>query len=176
MLKVESPISPSNAFLDIHPDGTEVEKDRPAGAGAHAEHLQYAKAINHTGHRRKREELRREKTDEKYREAEVGWNIISLILENNNKVEEELSDFHATTVGQFMKLSVAKFKPFIHVRKFTGRTFQESKLRKGNQTLNKVLYRDMTAEAIEKDCNNDNPCLVRLAWSLRLNDLVLKIP
>ena len=34
----------------------------------------------------------------------------------------------------------------------------------------------MTAEAIEKDCNNDNPCLVWLAWSLRSNDLVLKIP
>ena len=118
MLKVESPISPSNVFLDIHPDGTEVEKDRPAGA--HAEHLQYAKTINHAGQRMKREELRWEKADEKYQEAEVGWNIISLILENNNNVEEELGDFRAATIGQFMKLSVAKLKPFIHARKFTG--------------------------------------------------------
>ena len=140
-----------------------------------------AKTINAEGQQRKREQERQRKAELAYHEAEVERNIIDLVLEKNTKVEEELAsktesdNFCDCNCAHLLEIKpLGNLKAFIHACKFTGNTFQESKLKNGNRALNKTLYRGQAAKSIEKDCSAEDPCYVWLAWSLRSNDLVLK--
>jgi len=77
-------------------------------------------------------------------------------------------------VTDFLLLSVSKLKDFIHPRKFTGHQFRERQLAKPGASLNKTVYSKQTAQSIEEDCSDENPCLVWIAWSLRKSSLVLE--
>ena len=93
----------------------------------------------------------------------LGAKVESLLIEDN-------------TIPDFLPLTTDKLKDFIHARKFTGKTFQGSKITLAGKKLNKTVYRAQTAEEIERDCNEENPCLVWMAWQLRNEKLVLKLP
>lgn len=107
----------------------------------------------------------------------VERNVIIDILKKNKDVELELGSFTDATVANFLELKPAsKLEDFIHARKFTGRTFEKSKVTPPGKKLNKTVYRNQTAQSIEEDCNAGNPCLVWLAYSLRSCSLVLQAP
>jgi len=164
--------------LDINEKGETIEQDRPSGA--HAEHLQGAKTINAEAQQKKRADKRRLELTRKANEAQVKHNVMSKILQNNAEVEAKLiaqvdSNMLAdATIALFLWLTVAELQDFIHVRKFTGHQFLKGKLTCGGKTLKKTLYAGHSAESIGNDCNEESPCLVWLAYSLRTTDLVLK--
>lgn len=163
---------------DINSRGEEVEKDRPSGPDA--EHLQYAKTLNGKAQRRMREERRRTKASEEHASAIEEYNIVHDVLKRNATVEERLiarassGSLADVTVAQFLGLDVRQLKDFVHARKFNDKTFHASKLAGSDGKLNKTLRKKQTAEEIERECSNERPCLVWLAWTLRSKDLVLQ--
>ena len=163
---------------DITSNGTVIETDRPSGA--HAEHRQPSKTINAKAQQRKRAELRRKKLAEAHRDAVVERDAISEILSRNHDVEVELqAKTNIATVADagvvdFLPLSVAKLQDFIHARKFNGKTFHKSKLAGTDGKLNKLRYSKQTAESVENDCSDEEPCLVWLAWKHRADPVILE--
>ena len=139
--------------------------------------------MNARGQQRLRKEKRRKHLAKSFKDAEVERNTILDILRKNKSVEEELTLtqesnlFADSTVAAFLQLKPAsKLEDFIHARKFTGKSFSKTKLVRPGQKLNKTLARNQTAQSIEEDCSEENPCLVWLAWRLRSSELVLKAP
>lgn len=157
-----------------------IEEDRPSGPDV--EHRQGSKTINHSGQKWLRAETRRRLLAQKFAEAEVKRNTILNILQKNKMVEDELANMtdskliSEASVSIFFGLTISKLKDFIHAGKFEGPTFKEASLSPPGVKLNKTQYKAQTAESIEKDCDNDNPCLVWLAWKLRSTKVVLKAP
>ena len=93
------------------------------------------------------------------------------------KAKTESGSIADVTVKDFRNLKPAsKPRNFIHARNFDGHIFQKSKLIGSDGKFNKTRYLKQTAELIKKDCNNEEPCLVWLAWNLRSKDIVLKAP
>ena len=148
---------------DINSKGETILEDRPCGA--EAEHRQGSKTINALEQKRLRAEKRRGILAKKHSEAVVKTNIISNILDRNKMVESELrsraasKSFEDATVSDFLLLSIAKLKDFIHPRKFTGHQFRERQLARPDTNLNKTVYPKQTAQSIEEDCSDKNPCL-----------------
>ena len=165
-------------YSDINEKGETIEQDRPSGA--HAEHLQAAKTINAEAQQIKRADKRRLELTRKANEAQVKHNVVSKILQNNAEVEAKLmaqldsNVLEDATIALFRRLTVSELQDFIHVRKFTGHQFLKGKLTPAGKTLKKTLYAGQTAESIGADCNEENPCLVWLAYSLRTTDVVLQ--
>ena len=166
---------------DIDSRGNLVDEDRPSGADA--EHRQAAKTINCEHQRQLREDRRLKKASEQQCKEEVAYNTIQDILQQNSGVEQELQDktesgyVSDATVQDFLDLKPAsKLENLIHARRFDGHTFQKSKLTGSDGKLNKTLHKKQSAEEIERNCSNERPCLVWLAWSLRSKELVLKAP
>ena len=163
---------------DINERGETIEQDRPEGA--HAEHLQAAKTINAEAQQKRRADKRRLELTRKANEAQVKHNVVSKILQSNKEVEAKLTaqlDSNVladATIALFLRLTVSELQDFIHVRKFTGHQFLKGKLTPTGKTLKKTLYTGQTAESIGADCNEENPCLVWLAYSLRTTDIVLE--
>ena len=155
-----------------------ILEDLPCGA--EAEHRQGSRTINAREQKRLRAEKRRGILAKKHREAMVKSNIISKILDRNETVENELRSKSASksvedaTVSDFLLLSVSKLKDFIHLRKFTGHQFRVRQLAKPGASLNKSVYPKQTAQSIEEDCSDENPCLVWISWSVRKSTLVLE--
>jgi len=89
-------------------------------------------------------------------------------------VNEDHADLASLTVHQFLTLNSSQLQDFVHARKFVGKTFEKSKLVGADGKLNKTRYKTQTAESIEKDCSEEEPCLVWHAWRLRSQALVLK--
>ena len=176
---------------DIGSDGKPlpIEEDRPSGADS--EHKQSAKTINAMGQRKKRDEKRRKKMAKEYDEAVTTRNTISNICNSNIAVEnkikstiganEMLDDVLAASldeakVATFLARTSAELKDFIHVRKFTDGKFHQSRLTGSDGKLNKTQYVGQSAESIEQNSNEESPCLVWLAWSIRSQPIVLEIP
>jgi len=163
---------------DIDSKGNVVSKDRPCGAIA--EHMQAAKTINAAAQKQKREEKRRKKAAVDYSKSEIERNVVQHILDRNKSVENVIiSKCGGTSLADagachFLALTVAQLKDFIHARSFDGQTFQTSNLAGSSGKLNKVRFKGQTAEMIENDCSDDEPCLVWIAWKLRAKELVLK--
>ncbi len=165
------------SHTDITSTGEEVEKDRPSGPDA--EHLQYSKTLNGPAQRRMRDEKKMKKAVKAHTDAIETYNFVRDILARNREVEKKLLDkidgdsLADATVSDFMPLNCPQLKDFIHCRKFIGKTFQESKLVGSSGKLNKTLRKKQSAQSIESECSEDEPCLVWLAWNLRSDPLVL---
>ena len=163
---------------DIDSNGDEVEEERPSGADA--EHRQAAKTINADWQKKKREEKRLKKLSEEHRTMEREYNIINDILARNTEVETELKaktesgSLTDASVVDFLSLTAKKLQDFIHCRKFDDATFHQSRLVGSDGKLNKTRYKSQTAESIEKDCSDKEPCLVWMAWNIRSHVLVLE--
>ena len=138
--------------------------------------------MNAAWQRRERQKKHRIKAEKKFADAVEEYTIVNQILSSNEATEAKLKGttesglLRDVTIGSILqqKLTVAQLKDFIHCRKFEGRTFKESKLLGGSNSLKKTLRRNQTAEEIESQCSEEQPCLVWLAWKLRSNELVLK--
>lgn len=76
----------------------------------------------------------------------------------------------------FFGLSVPKLKDFIHVCRFTTKTFQESKLVVSSKKLNKTLYKGQTAKMMKDECSPEEPCLVWYGLKVRTEQIILKCP
>ena len=155
-------------------------EDRPSGADC--ECRQGAKTINAAAQQRLRAEKRRREQARKFNEATVEMNVINNILQRNTAVEDELRSqvdselLVDNTISHFASLVADKLKDFIHARKFKGKSFQLVKLAPAGKKLNKTVYRGQTPDEIERDCNEENPCLVWLAWSIRNVPIILRAP
>ena len=60
------------------------------------------------------------------------------------------------------------------MRKFTGKTFQESKLAANGKKFNKTLYKGQTVEIVKEEYSLEEPCLVWFAWNVRTEELILE--
>ena len=115
-----------------------------------------------------------------YDEEVVVRSTIHDILVRNGRVEEQLKAKTTTgslidaTVALFLSLTSKELKDFIHARRFNDKTFHESKLVGPSGKLNKTKFRGQSAESIERDTTEDDPCLVWLAWKLRAEPIVLE--
>ncbi|KAL9178336.1 hypothetical protein ACHAXT_001764 [Thalassiosira profunda] len=170
-------MTPLGIPRDIDSRGREVVEDRPSGPNR--EHMQYAKTVNGEPQRRMRKEKRRQRAAKEYSDAVHECNTIADILRQNGEVEEKIRAKSNGILAQaeikhFHSLSVDELKPFIHARKFNGKTFQKAKLCGNDGKLNKLLRQKQTPAQVEAECSNEYPCLVWLAWTLRSSDLVLK--
>ena len=139
-------------------------EDRPSGA--YSECRQGSKTINAKGQQRLRVEKRRRELAKKFNESNVELNVIQNILERNKAVELILGAkvesllIEDNTIPDFLPLTTDKLKDFIHARKFTRKTFQGNKITPLGKKLNKTVYRTQTPEEMERDCSEENPCLV----------------
>ena len=166
--------------VDIYLDGKEIFNARPSGTDSY--HLQYALTMNSDRQQQEREKKQHRKAEEKYKDALEEYNSIEQTLSSNKSVEDKLR--HTTESGlladvivaSFMKMTNSELKDFIHCRKFKGKTFKESTLLGSSKSLKKTLRRGQTAEEIQTQCSEDNPCFVWLAWKLRSSDIVLQQP
>jgi hypothetical protein len=165
--------------IDIGPDGKEIETNKPSGSDA--EHLQYAKTMNNSWQQRDRQQKHRSKAEKKHAVALEEYKIINQILSRNNDVEVAMrattnsGSLEDVTIASFMKVKPAsKLKDFIHCRKFDGKTFKETQVAGNFKTMKRTLRRTQTAEEIETECSEEEPCLVWLAWNLRCKKIVLK--
>ncbi|KAL7536826.1 LOW QUALITY PROTEIN: hypothetical protein ACHAXR_007426 [Thalassiosira sp. AJA248-18] len=128
----------------------------------------------------KRAQLRRTQLAEAHRDKVVACNLINEILKTNKAAEEELQSMTESgsiadaTVANFLSIKVSLLQDFIHARKFDNKTFLKAELSGTDGKLNKTRYKTQTAESIEKDCSETEPCLVWLAWKLRSEPIILK--
>jgi hypothetical protein len=142
--------------------------DRPYSS--QEENGQPSKTINAPAQQRLRSELRRKKLAEKHRDAVVACSTINDILSCNNAVEA-LFD---VTVAHFLLLNTSKLQDFIHARMFDSKTSQKTKIAGADRKLNKTRYKSQTAESVETDCLEEEPCIVGWTWKLPCKILVLK--
>lgn len=124
--------------------------------------------MNADWQRRERQKKHRIKAEKKFADAVEEYNIVDQILSSNQATETKLKGttesglLEDVTIASILelKLTVPELRDFIHCRKFAGRTFRESKLLGGSKSLKKTLRRNQTAEEIEAQCSEEQPCLV----------------
>ena len=165
-------------ILDIDSKGNEILEDRPTGADR--EWMQPSKTINHDGPKRVRKEKQLRIATEQLSKDIVAYNSIKAIVSRADEAERKLvvkikqrtgnpsSRLKDVAVQDCLNksLCVDDLKAIIHRGKFTGPKFQLKKLVGIEGKCNKTVFNGQTAEEIEAQCSESNPCLVWWAWTI----------